>query len=496
MLNEVSHNTEQFIGEMPKDLRKEYGQFFTSKETARYMASMFNVDKDQSEINILDAGAGSGILSIAFLEKCNDFLSEGNIVHLVCYENDENILPLLKSNLELAMQNCRFGFDYEIRNENYILSQKSNFQPTLFDTVSYKKFDYIIGNPPYKKIGKDAPEAKAMEQVCYGAPNLYFLFMSMGIANLKNGSELVYIIPRSWTSGAYFERFRQYLFSNCVITDIHLFESRDKVFDKESVLQETMILKVRKTIDKPESISVTTSNSNSDFENITLLKVPYNVVVSDINYYVRLVTDESEVRILELLSRFKDTLLDLGLRMKTGLVVDFRARELLKENQDENTIPLIYSQHIREGRVRFPNGKGTEYLLKDRQGLMQVNKNYLFLKRFTSKEESRRLQCGIYLKRYLPDFEYISSQNKVNFIDGLQELSECVVYGLFVLFNSKIYDMYYRILNGSTQVNSSEINAMPVPSMPIIEKMGKDLLKNKDLSVENCDTILNQYLYE
>lgn len=80
------------------------------------------------------------------------------------------------------------------------------------------------------------------------APNLYFLFWAMGIHNLKDGQELVYIVPRSWTSGAYFRRFREYLFDNCVITDIHLFERRDKVFDGESVLQETMIVKVKKLL--------------------------------------------------------------------------------------------------------------------------------------------------------------------------------------------------------------------------------------------------------
>ncbi len=49
-------------------------------------------------------------------------------------------------------------------------------------------------------------------------------------------------------------------------------------------------------------------------------------------------------------------------------------------------------------------------------------------------------------------------------------MSECLVYGLYVLFNSTIYDEYYRILNGSTQVNSTEINAMPVPDIKIFRK--------------------------
>ena len=69
-----------------------------------------------------------------------------------------------------------------------------------------------------------------------------------------------------------------------------------------------------------------------------------------------------------------------------------------------------------------------------------------------------------------------------------------MVYGLYVIFNSTLYDVYYRILNGSTQVNSTEINAMPVPDMSVIEAMGKQLIAAKNLSVEQCNNILNHYV--
>ena len=88
----------------------------------------------------------------------------------------------------------------------------------------------------------------------------------------------------------------------------------------------------------------------------------------------------------------------------------------------------------------------------------------------------------------------ISTQNKINFIDGLSELSECIVYGLYVLFNSTIYDQYYRILNGSTQVNATEVNAIPVPPIDIIEEMGKKLISIHDTSEGSCDIILRSYI--
>lgn len=72
-----------------------------------------------------------------------------------------------------------------------------------------EKYDVIIGNPPYLKIGKMANEVLSMPDICYGSPNLYFLFMEMASFNLVDNGELVFIVSRSWTSGAYFKKFRE-----------------------------------------------------------------------------------------------------------------------------------------------------------------------------------------------------------------------------------------------------------------------------------------------
>lgn len=89
-----------------------------------------------------------------------------------------------------------------------------------------------------------------MQDICYGAPNLHFLFMEMVSFNLVDSDELVFIVPRSWTSGTYFKKFREKFLSEVALKYIHLFLSRDKVFDKESVLQETIIIKAKKETNK------------------------------------------------------------------------------------------------------------------------------------------------------------------------------------------------------------------------------------------------------
>lgn len=493
VLEKIIELTNLYIENMPKKERKKYGQFFTSMETARFMANLYEAPMGKSCIKVLDAGAGSGILTCAFIEWIEQFECITQI-ELICYENDENILALLKENLEYCKEESKKIIKYDIRTENYITSQYLDFNSMIGGNTNPPKFDYVIGNPPYMKISKDAPEAIAMPEVCYGAPNMYFLFAAMGLFNLKDNGEMVYIIPRSWTSGAYFKRFRQYFLTHGKIEHIHLFVSRNKVFDKENVLQETIIIKIRKTNKSQEKVRITSSTSNKDFDEITSLTVPYSLVVSGEDSYVYLITNEEEMAVLERLHKFKQTLPDIGVKMKTGLTVDFRNRDKLRDEEEEGAIPLFYSQHIRQGKVQFPIRKEHEYVLTEQCGLMQDNKNYLFVKRFTAKEESRRLQCGIYLAKNYPQYEKISTQNKINFIDGLMgEMSECLVYGLYVLFNSALYDEYYRILNGSTQVNSTEINSMPVPDIESIQKMGRKLMKTKDLSENNCNLILEEY---
>ena len=493
MLEKVIEQTNKYIESMPREERKKYGQFFTSMETARFMAEMYNIPNNLNKVSVLDAGAGSGILSCALVERLEtiDNIQE---IELTCYENDSNVLPLLESNLKYCRENSKKKITIFILKENYILSQYLDFNHMIGGNPKPKKYDLVIGNPPYMKIPKKAPEATAMSEVCYGAPNLYFIFAAMGLFNLKDDGEMVYIIPRSWTSGAYFKRFRKYFLTEGKLEHIHLFVSRSKVFDKENVLQETIIVKVRKTKDMPETVTITSSQSNSDFDDITFLTVPYSLVVSGNEFYVYLVTDENEVSVLKKLHQFDKTLPEIGVKMKTGLTVDFRNKDILRDEEEEGAIPLFYSQHIKQGKVQFPIKKEHEYVVTEQKGLVQDNKNYLFVKRFTAKEESRRLQCGVYLAKDYPQYKKISTQNKINFVDGLlTEMSECLVYGLYVLFNSTLYDKYYRILNGSTQVNSTEINSMPVPDLECIQEMGRKLMMSKDYSEYNCNLILEGY---
>ena len=73
MLDFAIRATTEYIDHMPKSQRKKYGQFFTRKETAVYMSGLFEIPYGGQALSILDPGAGSGILSIALLERLQSF---------------------------------------------------------------------------------------------------------------------------------------------------------------------------------------------------------------------------------------------------------------------------------------------------------------------------------------------------------------------------------------------------------------------------------------
>lgn len=279
MLDFIIDQTMEFLETMPKLTRKKKGQFFTSKETAVFMASLFDFSNIPNTIEILDPGAGTGILSAALLDR---IINERPVkaVNLTCYENDSAVLPILKKNLMYIKEHSDILCNVTIVEDDYIVPQGCDFEDTLLAERQPKKYDVIIGNPPYLRVPRNHPAALAMPSVVHGAPNLYFLFAAMSLFNLQEKGEMVYIIPRSWTSGEYFRRFRTYLLKYGKIVHIHLFVSRDKVFKQEQVLQETLIIKVQKTAKTPDTVKITSTESNSDFKSITGITVPYGTVVA------------------------------------------------------------------------------------------------------------------------------------------------------------------------------------------------------------------------
>jgi adenine-specific DNA-methyltransferase len=335
-----------------------------------------------------------------------------------------------------------------------------------------------------------------MAEIVYGQPNLYFLFMAMGSRLLKQGGEFIYIVPRSFTSGLYFSVFRKWFIDEMKITDLHIFTLRDEVFQNDGILQETVVLRAVKTNRHIDRISITES-TNSELQPINKIFVDYDICVSkNKDCFLYLPSNQEDIEVLNFINQWEYTLADGGFRMKTGLVVDFRETEWLREYKQHNTLPLLWAHNLKNNRVIFPvNHKNkAQYLIDcpDTDRLKMRLDNYVILKRFTSKEEKKRLQCSVLLKNDFENYPAISTENHLNFITKINgNMTEEDMFGIFAVLNSSYMDRYFRILNGSTQVNANEINSLPFPSHGDIIDIGRVMMNSNDLSETVCDYILD-----
>lgn len=479
MLKSIMEMTEMHIDTFPKEVRKEYGQFFTSVSTAKYMASLISIDDNKKMVRILDAGAGNGMLSAAAIE----YLSKKRIdeIQIDMYENDNNTIDLLSKTKEIINKYCverNVSININIINRNFILDNEDIWRDKDFQGI----YDIVIMNPPYKKINKCSAESSIMADIVYGQPNIYFLFMAMGCQLAKNEGNLIYITPRSWTSGLYFRKFREYLLNNVSIQKLHLYSSRNKVFDKESILQEIMITSAIKRKEQEKVVEIRTTESSSSYEQVSKMKIPVEQCISySDNLNVIIPTNQEDVEALKFVSKYKQTPRNLGFQFKTGQVIEFRNTKYLKFKKGAKSIPLIHSCNIKDGKVDFKakKEKPRYYNIdKNNETYKIKNRNMLLVKRFTSKEENRRLQLAVNIQSDNPDILFFATENHLNYmIKNNGEPSKCEIYGIYTILSSKKWDSYYRLISGNTQVNAEELNNMPMPDIETIQHIGRETIK-------------------
>jgi len=384
--------------------RKRAGHFGTPAAIAEFMARLPS-RMPLGTVRILDPGAGVGTLSAAVCQRVQSLPGRRNL-EIDVWENDEHLAPFLRRTLE----QCRATLEahghqvaYTIHRRDFILDNASGAK-SLFDGVGGKSgYDVAIMNPPYFKLRKDSDHARAMPGVVHGQPNMYALFMAVGCELLRDGGDLVAITPRSYFNGPYFRRFRRWFFDRMTARQIHVFESRTEAFQEASVLQENVVLWARKgAVDS--DVIVTTSAGRDLTLGVESRTLPYAAVIDPTSgdRTVRVSANRMDEAIVALVDAFPLRFRDLGLKISTGPVVTFRATEHLlhERTSGESSAPLLMMHNIRPFATVFPkkpNGKPRHFrVCEASRPLLLPAKRYVLLKRFSAKEERRRLVAGVF----------------------------------------------------------------------------------------------------
>src|SRR5260370_22373754 len=86
------------------DRRSDFGQFMTPPATARLMAAMFQVKRN--ELTLLDAGAGVGSLTAAFVSEICNRKNKPESIHATAYEIDSELCGYLVSTFQQCKKTC------------------------------------------------------------------------------------------------------------------------------------------------------------------------------------------------------------------------------------------------------------------------------------------------------------------------------------------------------------------------------------------------------
>ena len=299
---------------------------------------------------------------------------------------------------------------------------------------------------------------------------------------------MVAIVPRSFCNGPYFKPFREKFFSMMGLLHVHVFEKRNSAFKANGVLQENIIIHAVKGAAPPE-VTVTTS-AGADFEFdpetgecigevMTQRSVVYESVIrqDDPDRFVHIAATHQEQEIADRLGCFTARLSDLELEVSTGPVVDFRLRDDLRAELTEDAVPLLYASNFRSGDVEWPvNTKKPNAIVvseQSRKWLWPNRGHYVVTRRFTSKEERRRVVATVYASN-LPG-ELIGFENHLNVFHADQSgVSRSLAAGLCVYLNSSLVDRFFRQFNGHTQVNASDLRSFRYPDREVLERIGEE----------------------
>ena len=250
-------------------MSKEKGQVFTPNWIVKEMIKFCDID-DITRIRIIDNSCGDGA-----------FICE--IVKQIISKKPKNLKRILEKNIvgieldQIAYNQCLNNLK-EIEKENNLPKIKWNINNgnTLKIYKKYeKKFDLVIGNPPYVRIHNTKEDLSNFEFCKKGMTDLFLAFYEISLKMLKTNGKLCYINPTSIFNSKAAEIARKKIIKLNLLTKVVNFK-HTQLFENITTYSTILLL------DKNNTSNVV-KYFDSDFTN--WVNIPYNNFIIDNCWY-------------------------------------------------------------------------------------------------------------------------------------------------------------------------------------------------------------------
>lgn len=380
--------------------RKKLGQYFTPKSIRELLLSKL---PKKYNADILDPACGSG----EFLLSCKKYFKN----------------PIL------------YGFDIDKKLINISSKLVKNAIIKNFDflniDINKKKYDYIIGNPPYFELKLNEEIKKKYFDIIKGRVNIFSLFIKTGLDLLKDGGYLAYVVPPSMNNGAYFSKLREYIIKNSSLEYLHIIDGADNF---HLANQKVMLIILKKTNSKKSSKYIFKKNGITIFtEDKNFLNKSYKNTVS---------------------------LKDIGYTVKTGNIIWNEHKEKLTNDKNNSTL-LIWASNINNGKIIIGYTKGKPQYIKNISNDLIIKSRVVVVNRITGSSKDINIKAAIVNEK-----EFVC-ENHINVI-YMSKNANCnySLEDIFKALQDKTNIKVMRLISGNTQISKTELERL----LPIIKK--------------------------
>jgi adenine-specific DNA-methyltransferase len=139
---------------------------------------------------------------------------------------------------------------------------------------------------------------------------------------------------------------------------------------------------------------------------------------------------------------------------------------------------LLYSGHFKGQTTDWPkpdlNKPNAICRNTETEKWLYPNGFYCIVRRFSSKEEKRRIVASVVKPYSFPNVDVLGFENHLNvFHERKQGLPEALAHRLATFLNTTAVDENFRRFNGHTQVNATDLRIIKYPSRENLIALGE-----------------------
>lgn len=484
MLALALRHTNKLIRRTAAERGVRLGRFFTPRALAEELGRLLPPPAAEV-VRILDAGAGTGILSAAAIEAVCRAGMTREIV-LDAYENDEAFLPTLTDILRRIRRRARHDFGvklvFRVIAQDFLDGARGLAEPA----GDGARYDLVLTSPPVGVPEEGSPAAAFCRRIQPKGADTALLFAEAAAARLSEDGVMAAVLPLSFADGVNAAPLRARLLARAPLVALTLGAGA------RGTRRDKTLLALFRYGEEPPTLSIRVAEGSHITE---LPPIPYQVAVYSSEYKVLLAKSRDDVVLARTMDTFPCRLGDLSLVAHTGLAISARYAAHLRAGREGGAVPLLCPSGLYGGEMHFPPpGKSKPYLVPVIPSLAAQNRTMVLVKRSPSRREGRRLVAGVYLSAQLPRDLLISTENKLLVIEGVgREMEADLARGLAALLSSEYYERY-ALLTASAGVTVAALSSLPLPDRATIVDIGRRLSVMRGYSPSAADAVVRAAL--